>query len=192
MYGLLFVLVAAAAFAAWRLGKSVVARTRLRLQRDANLAIGHQLRQIAPGTSRVFHEVPTSAGVIDHVVVGQGGIYAVNVIARRPVRNGTVDLRINELGFSSSEDTLSIVEKAAKASRLEREFRKLLGHKVRVRSVIAIPGWQIEAQTSEDHLLVNERTLSMLTGWRDERDHLMNEDVHSLLADLTARCSGLR
>ena len=98
----------------------------------------------------------------------------------------------NELHFSTTERTQSIVETAAKTSRLEREFRKLLGHKVRVRSVIAVPGWEIESQTSEEHLVVNERNLSMLTGWKDQSDYLMDEDVDALNADLTARCSGVR
>lgn len=190
MYGLLAVLSVAACFAAWRLIKKVVWRQQLRLHRDANVAIGHQLRQIAPGTSRVYHEVATGAGVVDHVVVGQSGIYAVNVVPRRPARDGSVQLVENELHFSTTERTQSIVETAAKTSRLEREFRKLLGHKVRVRSVIAVPGWEVESQTSEKHLVVNERNLSMLSGWKDQRDYLMDEDVEALLADLTERCSG--
>jgi hypothetical protein len=64
----------------------------------------------------------------------------------------------------------------------------LLGHKVRVRSVIAAPGWEIGVQTNENHLLVNERNISMLRGWKDQSDYLMNEDVDALQKELTARC----
>ena len=64
----------------------------------------------------------------------------------------------------------------------------MLGHKVRVRSVIAVPGWDIGEQASENHLLVNERTIPMLRGWRDQSDYLMNEDVDALQKELTARC----
>ena len=191
MYALLVALAAAAAVAAWRLGVSVVRRRSVRLLHDANVAIGHQLRQIAPGTGRVYHEVSTTAGIVDHVLIGQCGVYAVNVVARRPVRNGTVVLADNELFFSNAEDTLAVVDIVSRTKRLEKEFRQLLGHKVRVRSVIAVPGWDVESQTDEDHLVVNERTLAMLTGWKDQRDYLMNEDVDALLADLTARCSGV-
>ena len=191
MYALLVALAAAAILAAWRLVESFLQRQKLRLQRDANVAIGHQLRQIAPGTSRVFHEVPTAAGPVDHVLIGRAGIYAVNVVPRRPVREGNVMLAENELTFSNSDTTVSIVDVAARTSRLEREFRKLLGHKVTVRSVIAVPGWQVESQTNDKHLVVNERTVAMLTGWKDQSDYLMNEDADILLADLTARCSGV-
>ncbi len=191
MYALLVALVAGASVAAWRLAGSVIRRRSVRLLHDANVAIGHQLRQIAPGTGRVYHEVPTTAGIVDHVLIGQNGLYAVNVVARRPVRKGTVVLAENELFFSSSEDGVSIVDVVARTKRLEKEFRQLLGHKIRVRSVIAVPGWDVESQANENHLVVNERTVAMLTGWRDQSDHLMNEDVDALLADLTARCSGI-
>ncbi len=191
MYALLVALVAACGVAAWRLSGSVIRRRSVRLLHDANVAIGHQLRQIAPGTSRVYHEVPTSAGIVDHVLIGQCGLYAVNVVARRPIRNGTVVLAENDIHFSNSDEPLSIVDVAARTKRLEKEFRQMLGHKVRVRSVIAVPGWDVESQTCENHLVVNERTLAMLTGWKDQGDYLMNEDVDALLADLTTRCSGV-
>ena len=77
----------------------------------------------------------------------------------------------------------------ASATRLEKEIAQLLGHKVRVRSVIAVPGWEIGEQSSDKHLLVNERTIPMLRGWRDQSDYLMNEDVDALQKELTARCS---
>ncbi|MGB5164867.1 MAG: hypothetical protein WBN61_06400, partial [Woeseiaceae bacterium] len=69
MYVLLILLGIAALLAAWRLIKTFVSRMRLRLHRDAFIAIGCQLHQIAPDSSRVYHEVPTAAGIVDHVVV---------------------------------------------------------------------------------------------------------------------------
>ena len=39
-------------------------------------------------------------------------------------------------------------EEARWAEQLARELRKLLGHEVRVRPVIAVPGWEIDAQAS--------------------------------------------
>ena len=54
--------------------------------------------------------------------------------------------------------------------------------------MIAVPGWEVVEQTNEDHLLVNERNIGMLRGWRDSTDHLMNEDVNILKEAMTARC----
>jgi hypothetical protein len=176
-------------YAAFFLGKIVLARYQLQFLRDANVAIGHQLQQISVQGTRVYHDVGTSAGIVDHVIIGQNGIYAINVVARRSSKRAHARLRDNVIEYSNSKASHSIVDIAAKTSRLQKEFRQLLGHKVRVRSVIAIPGWDIGEQSTEDYLLVNERTIAMLSGWKDNTDHLMNEDVDVLQKELMSRCA---
>ena len=159
LYLFLGVLGVGAFFAIFQLARTIRSRHRIRLLRDANIAIGHQLQSIAVGFGRVYHDVETSSGVIDHVIVGQNGAYAVNVFARRPVRNGSVTLDGNDLVFQPRGTSASIVRTAARTAALEREFRRLLDHRVRVRSVIAVPGWQVNSQSSEDHLVVNDKSL---------------------------------
>ena len=178
----------AALLAAWRLGRTILTRRHVKFVRDANVAVGHQLQQISTGANRVFHDVKTSAGVVDHVLVGQTGVYAVNVVARRGGRKGAAVLKSNQLRFSGTDDAMPIVDVTSGAVRLEKELSRLLGHKIRVRSVIAVPGWDIGEQANEKHLLVNERTIPMLRGWRDQSDYLMNEDVDALQKELTVRC----
>lgn len=184
----LVTLVTGALLILFQLVQTIVARHRIKLLRDANIAVGHQLQGIAAGFGRVYHDVETSAGVIDHVIVGQNGAYAINVCARRPARDGTVELDGNQLCFEPTGKSHSIVKTAARTAALEREFRRLLDHRVRVRSVIAVPGWQVNTQSSEDHLVVNDKSLPMLRGWKDKADYLMNEDVDALHQLLTTRC----
>lgn len=181
-------LVLAAGFASYVLGRTILARHSVRFLRDANVAIGHQLRQLSNGYTRIFHDVATTAGVVDHVVIGRNGLYAVNIIARRSRKRGVVNLDEHSIEFSGKKGNESIVEVVAKTKRLEKEFRKLLGHKVRVRSVIAVPGWDIHEQSNADHLLANEQTIAMLSGWRDDSDYLMDDDVEVLYQELMARC----
>jgi hypothetical protein len=188
LYVLLGALGAAAALALYRSIRTIMAWRQVKFLRDANIAVGHSLQRIASGHGRVFHDVATSAGMVDHVIVGQSGIYAVNVVARRSSRTGGVQLHGNELHFMPRDHTESIVELAAKSTRLERDFRQLLKNSVRVRSVIAVPGWDVQNQNGEGHLVVNERTLPMLRGWKDEADYLMNEDVDVLHRHLTSTC----
>ncbi|MGB5334125.1 MAG: hypothetical protein WBN07_00780 [Woeseiaceae bacterium] len=187
----LMFLALAVGLAIFRLGKTIVARRQVKFLRDANIAIGHQLRQISNGVTRVFHDAQTSAGVVDHVLLGPQGLYAINVVARRAPGDGNVRLMGNALQFSNTDEDESLVEIAAKTRRLEKEFSELLGHKVRVRSVIAAPGWDVVEQTNKDFLLVNERNIGMLRGWKDSSDHLMNEDVEVLTKEMTARCRRL-
>ena len=189
LYVLLGALITGALLALFRLSQTFLSLHRVKLRRDANIAVGHQLQRLATGVGHTYHDVETSAGIIDHIIIGQNGAYAISVFARPTVKNGAVSLINNELQFDPSGHTLSVVSTNAKIAGLEREFRRLLDHRVRVRSVIAIPGWQIGEQSGEEHLLVNEWNLPMLSGWKDQADYLMNEDVDALHKLLTSRCS---
>ncbi|MDH3747499.1 MAG: hypothetical protein OER97_04780 [Gammaproteobacteria bacterium] len=188
LYILLTALVAAALFALYRLLHTVFTWRQVRFLRDANIAIGHQLQRIANGHGRAYHDVPTSAGVVDHLLLGHNGVYAINVIAKRHLKKGSAQLDGNILSFSTCKKSLSIVEIIAKSNRLKKELSKQTGHDINVRSVIAVPGWHAAEQTCVDNLLVNERTLAMISGWKDQADYLMDEDVASLQKYLTEIC----
>ncbi len=186
LYLLIGLLAVLAGVVVKRLIENQLSRLHVELLRDANIAIGHHLQRIAAGFGRVYHDVETSAGIIDHLVVGANGVYAVNVFAERPVKNGHVVLDNNVLHFEPGSKTRSVVETGKCTAALEREFRRLLDHRVRVRSVIAVPGWEVHEQAGEEHLVVNDRSLPMLRGWKDQADYLMNEDLESLHAMLGA------
>lgn len=188
LYVLLSALAAAALFALYRMTRTVVIWRSVRFRRDANIAIGHSLQRLASQQGRAYHDVPTSAGVVDHILIGQSGVYAINVVARRHLKKGSVHLDGNDLHFSTTDKGQSIVKMLATTRRLEKEFRRITGKGIKVRSVIAVPGWNIREQSGNDNLLVNERTLPMLSGWKDQSDYLMNEDVDALQRDLTERC----
>jgi len=189
LYLQLVFLVLVSGFAVYCLSRTILARHQVKFLRDANVAIGHQLQQVSVEGTRVFHDVGTTAGVVDHVIVGQKGLYAINVVARRSSKRAQAQLCENRIDYSNGKASQSIVDISAKTTRLQKEFRDLLGHKIRVRSVIALPGWDVEEQSCDNHLLVNERTIAMISGWKDNSDYLMNEDVAALQADLVSRCA---
>ena len=188
LYILLTALVAAALFAMYRLGLTIITWRQVQFLRDANIAIGHQLQRIASDHGRAYHDVPTTAGIVDHVLIGQSGVYAINVVAKRHFKQGFAQLDGNEVSFSIGKHAHSVVDIVAKSSRLQKELSKKTGHNIRVRSVIAVPGWDINEQTSAEHLLVNERNLPMISGWKDQADYLMDEDVNALQSYLTELC----
>lgn len=187
LYILLGALATGALLALYRLVSTALTLRRIRLRRDANIAVGHQLQKLSAGVGRTYHDVETDAGIIDHLIVGQNGAYAISVFALPTAKNGQVNVQGHTLMFEPGGQTRSLVAANARIASLEREFRRLLDHRVRVRSVVAVPGWDIKAQNSDEHLLVNERNLPMLSGWRDQADYLMNEDVEALHRLLTAR-----
>ena len=112
-----------------------------------------------------------------------------NIVARRAHKDNKVRLTGDTLVFAPGKYSLSLARFAQRAEQLAQELRKVLEHDVRVRSVVAVPGWEVDSQSSDEHLIVNERNLAMLRGWKDQNDYLMNEDVEKLQKLLTARCT---
>ena len=181
----LSIVVLGAAYGCYRFVRVVAERRRVAFLRDANIAVGHSLQRLTANQNRVFHEVKCASGVIDNVVVGLHGIYSVNVVAERPGKDNRVRLRDEELSFAPGKKTRMIADAGLKAKQLTKILQKQIGHKLRIRPVIAVPGWEIESQTSEHYLVVNERNLAMMRGWKDEKDYLMNEDVDAIHTYLT-------
>ena len=188
-YLLLGLLVVAAGFSSYRLFRIAVARRKLAFIRDANIATGHALQKLTTNRNRVFHDVRCQAGIIDNVIVGLQGIYAVSVISRKPTKRNEVRLNGDVLTFAPGKDSISVARSGQKSAQLAREIGKVVGHEVKVRSVISVPGWEVDAQVSNDYLVVNERNLAMLSGWKNQADYLMNEDVEAIQQLLTRRCT---
>jgi hypothetical protein len=180
---------AAALYTPYRLLNIMIAKRRLSFIRDANMATGHALQKLSANQNRLFHDVPCGASVIDNVVVGRNGIYAISVVARKPGKDNTVSLRGDKLTFAPGDVSMSVARIGAKSGEFAKEIGKLLKHDVRVRSVVVVPGWEVDAQTSEAYLAVNERNLTMISGWKDPNDFLMNEDVDVVQNMLTERCT---
>lgn len=177
----------AAIYTPYRLIRIVLRKRYLAFVRDATMATGHALQKLNSNQNRLFHDVPTGAGVVDNVVVGRHGIYAVSVVPRKPIKNNEVSLRGDKLTFADKK-VMSVARVGVKTEALAKEISKRLGHNVRVRTVVVVPGWEVDSQASEAYLAVNERNLTMLTGWKDPADFLMNEDVDAVQKMLTERC----
>lgn len=186
------ILAAAVPYALLRLARTVIRRRALAFRRLANVVVGQSLHKVTGSMNRVFHDVACGDGVIDHVLIGQKGIYAINVIARRAAKNNKVRARDGQLWLASGRTSVPLEGYAAASERLARRMRKAIGARVRVRTVIVVPGWEVEEQTGDECLVVNERSLVMLRGWRDRSECLMNEDVemlHDHVAELCTRAS---
>lgn len=166
------------------------ARSRLAFRRSANIAVGHALQRIASRGYNVYHDVRVGSHVIDNVVIGAKGAYAVNVfvLGNQRARNGTARLDESNLVFGKTKTSAPIGVSVNRAGGLSKELSKVIGHPIRVRSVIAIPGWNVASTDSDKHLLVNEKNVVMLTGWTDPDTYLMDDDVTQIHDYLAPRC----
>lgn len=166
------------------------ARSRLAFKRTANIAVGHALQRIASRGYNVYHDVRVGSHVVDNVVIGAKGAYAVNVfvLGKKRKKIGTVRLDDSSLVFGNAKTSGPVGMSVNRSSGLSKELSKVIGHPIRVRSVIAVPGWNVSAADTDTHLVVNEKTVVMLTGWTDPDTYLMDDDVTQIHDYLSARC----
>jgi hypothetical protein len=176
------------AFAAAKGVQLVRYRSRLRLLLDADRAVAQRLDEVQLRGHRVFHAVPIGDSVIDHVVVGPLGVFAVQVIL--PSRNGavTVSLARGFLAFGPAHGAFGLRPVIAACAGLAKELGRTVGHPVRIVPTLVVPGCRVEASDEERFLLTNEQNCVTLVGWKDPGAYLMDDEIARISEWLSNRC----
>ncbi len=120
----------------------------VKLGRDGERAVGQFLEGLRAAGARVFHDVPANGFNIDHVVIGEHGVFAVETKtwsklrpkARIRVREG----RLYRDEMATSPNPLD--QSAAEAAWLRELLRESTGKTFPVRAVLLFPGWFIEPE----------------------------------------------
>lgn len=109
---------------------------------------------------RVFHDVPFENGGkkfnLDHVVVGVGGVVAIETKCRRKgkARPGRKDSEVffngRSLDWPWGEDTHGLDQAERNARWLADWIDAEIGEQVRVSPVLAIPGWWLENKSTQE------------------------------------------
>jgi hypothetical protein len=110
LYLLLATLCAGAALALTRLSRTVISRHRVKLCRDANIAIGHQLqklsakpaRECVPGPPRASRVLPRHSSLSDQVTAGVGTFPGWLVLGGCPGVIGPIPQPVSMSGYSLS------------------------------------------------------------------------------------------
>ncbi len=155
-------------------------RLLLAKQLDARIIAAQGLQVVATKGNFIFHSIPVGVDTIDHVVLGSDGVYAVQVLVRNPRKHGTVNLRNDKLVFGNNTPDYSLASWNKTLKAFATMLNGILGHPVRVMSVIAVPGWATGDYGSDRHLIANQDNLITLTGWKHADAYLMNEDVQKV------------
>ncbi|MDE2234949.1 MAG: NERD domain-containing protein [Gammaproteobacteria bacterium] len=162
----------------------------LRFTARADAVMGTALARLALQGQRVFHGMSVGDIRIDHVVAGPRGVFAVKVVARR-VQNESGMVRLSERSLKFDDgtwltDPLAEVELCARL--LGKIVSRVAKHRLTVRPVLAVPGWNVAPVNDGDLLLLNEKNAVMLPGWSRPADHLMEQDIAELHERLVRLC----
>lgn len=150
---------------------------------------------------RVFHDVPGEnnghAFNIDHVVVGGGGVFAIETKTRRksirPPRPGFEPHKVffdgRVLVWPTGEDSYGLEQAERSALWLATTLKAELGEKIFVQPILALPGWWVEMKPARETRLcrvVNPKGLpKLIPGGATVLDE---RQVAAIAAKLEARC----
>lgn len=138
----------------WRMIHHIKARRRAVDGLRAELTVAQSLAPLTAEGAMVFHDVPGEGYNLDHVVVAQGAVFAVETKSRRkPAASGSASARVRydnrQLFFPNGADEKSVEQAAYQAKWLEKYLRDGGIQNVRVIPVLALPGWYVERTNPE-------------------------------------------
>jgi hypothetical protein len=155
---------------------------RLKLARDGERLVGESLERLREIGYLVFHDIICGNFNIDHVIIGQPGVFTIETKTISKPLKGRADIqydgtKITINGFSPDRDP--IAQAKAQAHWLKDLLRDLMGKNLKVRPVVLYPGWFISCQPREVQVWVlNEKALPHFL--KNEPSLLNLEEVHAI------------
>jgi hypothetical protein len=125
---------------------------RLRQGRDGEIAVGQFLERLREEGAQVFHDVPGPGFNVDHVVISEQGIFAVETKtwSKPSGRRACVDFDGRRLYIDGQPAIGDPPGQArAQAAWIRRLIRELTGRDFRCRAVLVFPGWFIEPEAQK-------------------------------------------
>jgi hypothetical protein len=175
---ILFVFILVFTIRMWRLQ---TARWALSLGYDGERYVGQKLvDELTPLGYRVFHDIEMTGASgakynIDHVVVGPRGLFVIETKAWRKLRNCSVDISYAK---ASTPDKPSFDAPPGFGKRMTKAYRQVLDNssdlaklllsrdklkilkEIRIRPVIAVPGWNLNGRSDAYVGLINSKNCS--------------------------------
>ena len=142
----------------------------LRLGLDGEVAVGEELNRLMLKGCYVFHDIPADGFNVDHVVVCNRGVYAVETKTRSKPDRGegkseaTVVFDGERLVFPNGADTAALQQATRQADWLSQWLASATGVKTSVVPVLALPGWFVDRKGRGTVRVINPREASKMFG----------------------------
>ncbi len=148
--------------------KLIALRRSLRLGYIGELTVGQSLNRMMLKGWRVYHDFPAEGFNIDHIVVGDRGIFAIETKTRsKPVSadrraDATVTYDGRMLHFPTGSDHEMIDQAKRQSKWLARWLSHAVGEHLTVRAIIVLPGWFVKRTSPEGLPVVNPKQFDSL------------------------------
>lgn len=135
---------------------------RLKMGRDGERAVGQYLELLRESGCRVFHDIVGEGYNIDHVVVAEQGVFAIETKTySKPIKGeARIEVADNTIiinGFSNTDISRQV---RAEANSLKDILLASTGKEVKVKPVVLFPGWYVDSSKSaKDLWILNPKAL---------------------------------
>jgi hypothetical protein len=134
----------------------------LELGRDVERAVGEYLDRFREKGYRVFHDIVAGDFNIDHLLLGEAGVFTVETkgVSKKAKGNQKIVYDGNNViidGFKPDRDP--IIQAKAQASWVREILRDLTGKDLPVQPVVLFPGWFIDGKAGSEVWVLNPKAL---------------------------------
>lgn len=180
------------AYFLWKLISKTNLRKKYLVGFDAESAAGQELNHLMRQNFWVFHDFPADNFNIDHVVIGNSGVFAVETKGRsKPHKSfGKAEVIYDgiSLKFPDWLERKPLEQAERQAKWLEDWLSKSVGERVKVKPVLALPGWFINNRTNIGIPVINGKNSESFFALKKDSDAL-NEILQQRIAyQIEQRC----
>ncbi|MBE2180469.1 MAG: NERD domain-containing protein [Chthoniobacterales bacterium] len=176
---------------------------RAELRRDHYLgflgerAVGEELNQLLAKGWSVFHDVEfhDNPGAkpfnVDHVVVGTGGLFAIETKTRRKRKDkGGHEVTFNgqRLVYPWGEEDWGIKNARERAKHLGAWLSKELATPIIAKPVLALPGWMVHRRGASDLRVVSGSEVTKAFSGEESNQRIEPQTVQAIKALLDQKC----
>lgn len=142
---------------------------KLKLGRDAELAVASELIELQSHGYQVFHDIQADGFNIDHLVVGPNGIFAIETKGRhKRIKDDTnykVKFEKNRLAFPSWFESKPLEQAQNQANWVNRWLQEATGFNTQVLPILCFPGWFVERKQRPEFPIVSHKQLVKTILW---------------------------
>lgn len=179
-------------FSLFKIINLLKSRKAIQLELDCQMAVGQELNRLQTRGCHVFHDVPAGKFYIDHVVVGEAGVYAINTVGRekpeeiKATQVATVTYDGTYFDFPDRKENAPIEQAKLQSAWLATWLNGVLGEEVAIKPIIALPGWEVEARDRHEVSVINGKNPMKLA---TPREINLNKELTDRIAfQLEQRC----
>ncbi len=147
-YFLIIMIILGLAYVARKLWVESNNLIKLKLGRDAELAVASELIELQSHGYQIFHDIQADGFNIDHLVVGLNGIFVIETKGRhKRIKDDTnykVKFENNHLAFPSWFESKPLEQAQNQANWVNKWLYESTGFNTLVLPVLCFPGWFVE------------------------------------------------